>query len=358
MTKVCFFIASISKAGGTERACTQIANKLNELGYNVTIMSMYGADPFFDINPGVKTVALYARQYPFKFFFPLVIQKFRSNIAKIKPDILINVDSALYIYSFTASVGLNMRNIVWEHFNFNVALNTAIRKISRRLAAKYSDAVVTLTHKDKAYWESGLKCRALNVVIHNASPFDPLPVATDRGNIVLSAGRLTPQKGFDRLLEVWELVVKRKADLDWKLHIVGSGALKDELENTVKIKGLEGSVILIPATKEIESHYRKARIYCMTSRFEGFPMVLLEAQSFGLPLLSYDCETGPAEIINNNNGLLIKNGDAIAMADAIIQLIHDPRKLNLLSSGALANSANYHIDTIIDSWTELFRRVA
>src|ERR1700712_309556 len=114
MKKVCFFISSISEAGGTGRACTEIANKLSGLNYDVTILSMYGDVPFFELDPAIKPINVFRKKYSFKWFLPLVILKLRSKITRIDPDFLINVDSALFIYSWISGWGLRFKNVVWE----------------------------------------------------------------------------------------------------------------------------------------------------------------------------------------------------------------------------------------------------
>jgi hypothetical protein len=125
--RICFLISSISQAGGTGRVCAIISNKLAQLGYDVTIISFFGEHSYFALEQNVKTEMLFKRRYPFKFILPFVILKLRSVIKKAKPDFLINVDTALFPYSYYSSLGLKFKNIAWEHFNFNVTLNASIR---------------------------------------------------------------------------------------------------------------------------------------------------------------------------------------------------------------------------------------
>jgi glycosyltransferase involved in cell wall biosynthesis len=357
MRKVVFFISSISKAGGSERACLAIANKLAALDYKITVVSFYGNQPFFEIHPAIHTVYLYPKKKKFKLILPLVVWNLRRKIRETDPDILINVDAALFAYSLIATIGLNIKNIVWEHFNYHVSLNSLARSLSRRLAAKYSRAIVTLTLQDKKNWEDNLNCCSPVITINNPSPFGKQNVnLAKKQPIVLAVGRLAPQKGFDRLLDVWAIVSKQALP-GWKLRIVGSGELEPELSVQIKNKGLTGSVELCPVTGAIDKHYLEGAVYAMTSRFEGFPMVLLEAQSFGLPLVAYNCPTGPSEIINAENGLLIDDDDKVAMAEALISLINDPDKRATLSQGSLAWSSRYQIDVIIERWLKLLENI-
>jgi len=357
MKKICFFIASISKAGGTERVCTAIANKLAQLGYEVTIISFYGSAPFFELQENIRFVYLFQKKYNFKLFLPLVILKLRKKIKEINPSILINVDSALFIYTFLSTLRLNQKNIVWEHFSYNESLGAKVRVLSRKLSVKYADAIVTLTNKDKSNWEQNLICKAPVFTINNPSPFYNLTIEdnANRKNIVLSVGRLTYQKGFDRLLEAWKIVNNSNITSGWELHIVGSGELKNEIEKEITSLNLSNSVKLFPVTSNIQEHYQQASIFCLSSRFEGFPMVLLEAQSFELPIVSFDCETGPSEIISNfKNGILVKNGDIAELSERLLYLIKNENIRLEMGKSASKNSFNYSIDVIIKSWIHLF----
>jgi glycosyltransferase involved in cell wall biosynthesis len=355
MKKICFFISSISLPGGTERVCTEIATQLSKLGYQVTILSMFGSKPFFELNSAVNLVSVFEEKRNLKPILPYVVLRLRTKITRISPEVLINVDSALFLYSHTALIGLGIKKVVWEHFNFNASLNASVRVFARRLAAKYSDAIITLTNKDKTTWTTRLTCKVPVFTINNPSPFTPSKNKCDNGaQTVISVGRLTSQKGFDRLLDAWQIVKTRLASNDWDLKIIGSGESKQDLEQRINRLNISSSVKLLPQTNDIQQYYKQASIYCMASRFEGFPMVLLEAQAFGLPLVSYDCETGPSEIINSENGLLVRNGDKYALANALVRLMTSEKERQTMSAKSLKNSENYSIDVIIRNWTQLF----
>ncbi len=122
---------------------------------------------------------------------------------------------------------------------------------------------------------------------------------------ILSIGRFTKQKGFDILISF--IAVFFEKNPDWKLTLIGEGPLKNDIEYLVKRKGLENNIKIKEPTNYIEKEYLKSSIYIMTSKYEGFPMVLLEAKAFGLPIIAFDCPTGPSEIIRNGeDGFLIE----------------------------------------------------
>lgn len=351
MKSLCFFISSIDLTGGTGRVTTEIANKLSLAGYKVTILSMYGCKPYFQLNNQVKVKYAFKQKQAFKWFLPIVILTLRKQLSAIDPDVLINVDTALFSYSFVSGYGLRFKNIVWEHFNFKASLNSKVRIVARRLAARKSAAIITLTQADRTYWNKGLQCKAPVYVINNPTPYKNVTYSDKTGNrIVLSVGRLTAQKGFERLIAAWGTLNLKS----WQLHIVGSGELHANLTALIKELNLEDTVKLIAATNHIEEHYQQAGIYCMSSRFEGFPMVLLEALSFGLPLISFDCDTGPSEIITAKNGILVENGNIPALSKALSGLMDDEQKRHALGKQAFKDAAQYNIDRIIRQWDGLF----
>jgi glycosyltransferase involved in cell wall biosynthesis len=353
MKRICFLISSIANAGGTERVCCEVANSLLANGYEVGIISMYGKQSFFNLQPGISLTSVSSNKRNTKLMIPFSVYKIRSIIKALKPHILISVDSALFSYGYIATLATGISHIVWEHFNYNVSLGAGVRVFSRRLAAKRSNAVITLTNQDVSHWKANLDCRSKIVAIPNPSPFAFLTLdETQRKPIVLSIGRLTYQKGFDRVLHIWAKIVN-KIEQGWELHIIGSGELKGYLEDLITTLRLERSVKMIPATPDIEAHYKEASIYCMTSRFEGFPMVLIEAQSVGLPIISYDCQTGPSEIINQHNGVLVPDDDENVFSQSLLQLILNKPQRLALGNNAFENSSRYHINTIINQWISL-----
>jgi glycosyltransferase involved in cell wall biosynthesis len=355
--KICFFISSLSSAGGTERVCTEIANKLSTLGFSVTVLSMYSGEPFFKLGKNVGYFFVNEDKSFSKVLIPATVFKLRQRLKIITPDVLVNVDSALFIYSAVAGVGLKIKNLVWEHFNYKAANYSLARRLSRKFASNYSNGIITLTQADNINWKKSTFCKTPVFTINNPSPVDAgVDHQIKKKQIVLAVGRLNHQKGFDLLLDAWYIVNSTMSD--WELHIVGSGDLKGKLEEKINTLGLTPSVKLIPATPSIYQYYSEAGIYCLSSRFEGFPMVLLEAQAFGLPIVSFDCETGPAEIIKHNEtGLLVKNGDTKALAEALASLIADEATRVAMGANALKNALNYSLESIIIQWQKLLSTV-
>ncbi len=173
---------------------------------------------------------------------------------------------------------------------------------------------------------------------------------------VLSMGRIVPQKGQDLLVRAWQRVADKAEG--WKLRIVGDGPLLAEVKEYVEKNGMSGSVEFLPTTKDVQAMYRQASIYAMSSRFEGLPLVLIEAQSMGLPIVSFDCLTGPAEIVDNGrNGILVPPLDVDALAEALLSLMHDDRRRKEFSDNALAAASRFDRGKIVERWEELLREI-
>ncbi|ARG23567.1 glycosyltransferase family 4 protein [Acinetobacter baumannii] len=319
---ICFLIGNLNHSGGTERVTTLIANELVEKGYNIFILNLVsGTQPFFKLDNRIEVASLYPQAVSMKKHLIGTILKIRNYAKNNNIDTLIDVDSILSVFSVPALFGLKIKHICWEHFNFKVDLGSSFRRLGRRLAAHYCDYIVTLTERDKGFWQSAIKKRNAEIItIMNPSPYkDIVNIPKKENKIILAAGRLTYQKGFDLLLKIWGNIYRDYPD--WRLLIVGEGEDRADLENFIQDNEIK-NVQLPGRTQDIDSYYRQASIFCLSSRFEGLGMVLLEAQAYGLPIVSFDCDVGPSEIISDSlNGFLVKNNDTKAFEVKLRKLI-------------------------------------
>jgi glycosyltransferase involved in cell wall biosynthesis len=202
--------------------------------------------------------------------------------------------------------------------------------------------------------EARLSGLSNTVVIPNALDERPVPVIPRKKRII-SAGRICAVKGFDRLIDAWALAAPKLPG--WDLAIYGDGAASDveALKSKILSLGLSTSVSVNPATPEIIDLMAESSIYAMTSRSECFPMVLLEAMQTGLPIVAYDCPTGPRNIINHDvTGLVVPDGDSVAYADALVRLATDANLAEEISSNGQRESLRYASDDIARMWTALF----
>lgn len=243
--------------------------------------------------------------------------------------------------------------IACEHFSLSVSgkISLLMRKIFYRYLY-----VVTLTEKDRLIIDKRYKPISC-VCIPNAIPFELSPyIYEEKDKKIISIGRLTFQKGFDLLIQSYAMIANKYPD--WKLTIIGDDyGEKSKLLDLIRHFKLHDKVMLHEATRDITPYYKEAQFYVLSSRFEGLPMVMLEAMSFGLPIVSFDCPTGPAELVNDENGILIENGNIEKLAEGMERLIKSRELLLKKVAGVQGRAVLYTKDRINMLWEKLFMNI-
>ncbi|MGR1222574.1 glycosyltransferase family 4 protein [Aeromonas veronii] len=360
---VCFFIGNLNQSGGTERVASVIANELQKCGYSVFMLNLQcGEQPFFELTDGIHVSQLFNTAGRGILRLPLAIVKLRSYLQQNQIDILIDVESMLALYALPAVIGLNVRHICWEHFFYHNDLGKSTRRLARKLAARFADDVVTLTERDKQFWLSNTVCKAkINAIPNPVTIALPTTINPHKEKLFLAVGHLTHIKGFDLLLQAWAQVVPLHPD--WRLRIVGDGEDKAMLEQLRRELNIETNTELVPKTNNISVHYQQAAFFVMSSRFEGLPLVLIEAQTYGLPIVSFDCDTGPAEIIKHGEtGWLCEAENVTSLGELMVQAIVAGKDINIpesqwneLSKASIHNAQLFALEQIIKRWQELLR---
>ena len=216
------------------------------------------------------------------------------------------------------------------------------------------DKFVVLTNEDRGYWGNLPNIE----VIPNAAMFVADRYSDVSVKRVIAVGRLDYQKGFDRLIQAWEIVNKSGKYDDWRLDIFGQGDWKDMLQGMIDKKGLNGSAFINKPTKNIGDEYADSSMLVMSSNYEGFPMVMIEAMACGLPVVAFDFKCGPKDIIRNEeNGLIIHNGDIKALADGIMKLMEDTENRKRMSLNARKIVDTYSEKAVMEKWIGLFNNL-
>jgi glycosyltransferase involved in cell wall biosynthesis len=214
------------------------------------------------------------------------------------------------------------------------------------------EALVVLTEDDRAEYRALLPPSTEVLRIPNAVPPLPGGRSAQTSRVVLAAGRLTNQKGFDRLLPAFAGVAREEPG--WMLRIAGDGPRRRLLRRLVVDLGISNDVQLLGDVRRIEEQMEAASIFVMSSRFEGFPMVLIEAMSKGLPIVSFDCPTGPAEIVDSGvDGILVPDGDEAALTAALLELIRDDAKRRRYGEAAVEKARSFSLERIGPQWEQL-----
>lgn len=216
------------------------------------------------------------------------------------------------------------------------------------------DRFVVLTNEDRGYWGDLPNIEVIpNAAMHVSDAYSDV-----MNKRVIAVGRLDYQKGFDRLIQAWELVQHTGKFTDWKLDIFGQGEWQEMLQQMIDKAELQNTVCLNRPTKQIGEEYVKSDMLVMSSNYEGFPMVMIEAMACGLPVVSFDYKCGPKDIIQSGiNGLLVPNGDIQALADAMMKVMEDEAYRKMLSLNARKVVDTYSEQAVMAQWIRLFTSI-
>lgn len=216
------------------------------------------------------------------------------------------------------------------------------------------DKFVVLTNEDRGYWGNLPNIEVIpNAAMHVSDAYSDV-----MNKRVIAVGRLDYQKGFDRLIQAWQLVQHTGKFTDWKLDIFGQGEWREMLQQMIDKAELQDSVRLNRPTKQIGEEYVKSDMLVMSSNYEGFPMVMIEAMACGLPVVSFDYKCGPKDIIQPGiNGLLVPNGDIQALADAMMKVMEDEAYRKMLSLNARKVVDTYSEQAVMSQWIRLFTSI-
>ncbi|MCM1292326.1 MAG: glycosyltransferase family 4 protein [Bacteroides sp.] len=369
--KIIYCIAATYRSGGMERVLANKANWLADHGHEVTIVTtdQQGRPPCFELHPSIATVDLDINyeanngagfitkllQYPIK--QRRHRRRLRQVLAEISPDITVSMgDNEAPIVPRLKEGGRKVLEVHFSRFKrlqYNRrglwALADRWRSHQDLLRARRYDRFVVLTAEDARYW-TGVPRIA---VVPNAIGFDPIKADPASSRTVLAVGRLTYQKGFDRLIHAW---AKASADLpDWRLEIVGSGELLCELQQLADSLDVSHSVTFTSHCADMPCKYSRAAMLAMTSRYEGLPMALIEAQSSGLPIVVMDCKCGPHDVVTDGvDGFITAPDDIDATADRLRQLMQSDSLRTEMGRRGLEASRRYRPEAIMRRWADIF----
>ena len=376
--KLIYCICSTYNPGGMERVLlNKVTYLVEKLQWDVTVVTtdQKGRAPFYPFPASVRMVDLdvnYTEDNGKDLFTKITGYLRRRKLHKQRLTELLmqeKADIVVSLYpsesSFIPQIKDGSKKVLELHFCkfFRLQYNRKglmglidrwRTKQDENIVSKF-DKFVVLTNEDRGYWGNLHNIE----VIPNAAMFIAKEKSDCTAKRVLAVGRLDYQKGFDRLIQAWELVQKNKKYSDWRLDIFGQGEWKDMLQNMIKEKGLQENARVNKPTNNIGAEYAHSSMLAMSSHYEGFPMVMIEAMACGLPVVTFDYKCGPKDIISHGvNGILVKNDDIDALAKGMTKLMDDETLLHNMSAEAQKVTETYSEEAVMAQWINLFKNLA
>ena len=355
-------VISSLQAGGAERVLSLMANYWAERSWaEITLLTIAGppSATFYPLHPAVAFNPLGidgASHNPIRELANnnLRLQVLRTAIRESDPHVVISFLDRANILTLLATVGLGLPVVVAERIDPRHRVLGNSWKMLRQMLYPQAARVVVQTEAARNYFPPHIRSRCL-VIPNPVREVHPFPVNKER--VILAMGRLERQKGFDLLLEAFARVAPNHPD--WVLEIWGQGPLRAELEAQGKALGLNERLRLPGVTLQPDAQMARASLFVLASRYEGFPNVLCEAMACGLPVLSFDCPSGPRDIIQDGvNGVLVPPGDVAALASALDRLLSDESTRARLAARAPEISNRFSVTKVMSTWEALVQELS
>ena len=376
--RIVYIINSLSYKGGAERIISEKMNYMaTHWGYDVSIItcyqfpktmpnSYYLSDKVRQINLCINSHIQYKYGYPKRLWYKsyyshLLRSKLEEAVNSVNPDIIIGLGYTMA--DVVCLLKCKAVKIIESHeariytkcfylYEKNSLLQKFYYKLSRRkylnTIDKKADVIVALTKDDARNWKNAKRIE----IIPNFSTMPISKLSDCESKRVIAVGRLEWQKGFDRLIDIWTIVSKNHPD--WQLDIFGEGSLELELKKDIKDAKLS-NISIHPYTNNISKEYATSSICVLTSRYEGFSLVILEALRHGVPCITFDCPYGPKDLVDHEKcGYVIDNGNIDLFAEKLCYLINNHEIRKKFSEAAVNKGHSYQVDTIMNQWKLLF----
>ena len=377
--KIIYILRSFALKAGTERVISDKMNYLAEHGYEVTLITYeQGSHPkAYPLHPSIRHIDLNTRFFVIEKFGLLkrliMMSRMRSSFRKrlqqildeVKPDYYISTTYSINLIDIILSVRTQARKIVESHvacytvmksnnYNHQFMMRTLASLYDRWILGKLSkaDLMVVLTKGDARDWS--LYSDRVMVIPNPVTQYPEHVLPHDgNGHRIICVGRLDSQKGYDMLIDAFAMIESQC--IGWHIDIFGEGSDKAMLLDKINQLGLQKRIIIHSPTPEIFYEYQRSEFFVLSSRYEGLPLVLLEAMACGIPCVAFRCKYGPEDIIQDKkDGLLVDNGDVQVLAEKMLWMIIHTEERLCMGQTAREDIRRYEKQTIMQQWLDLF----
>lgn len=352
MKNIAIFIYDSSLMGGAEKISLQLANDFSGM-HNVSVISLFQEKdkPIVELKPNVNHYVLCNETGS----IPKNILKYSVQLKKLLSnndiDIVLGITAGINSIAYLSTVFTKIKWYYCEHSNLENQTYGKLHFIRQMLGAYLADKIIVLTNRDEDNFKrkfkiSKEKIKVIPNYFENKNNFTKYNEDTKK---IISVGRLVSVKQFDHIIDISKDLFNRFYDWEW--HIYGDGEQYAFLENKIVENNLQTNVKLMGMHKDVISKMEEYSFLVLTSKYEGLPMTLLEAQSSNLPVVAYDCPTGPADmIIHNENGILVKADDKALLLDEISSLIEKKEKRIYLAKNSKMLMSSFSKNRVLKLW--------
>lgn len=357
--RICFFMDCLQGSGGISRVNWLIITGLSNEKYSLFALGLFdGKEKRYSYPDIIKTDYLFTDQIPNHKRFIKSVIKLRNYIRKNRIDVIVCSGEINFPIVALATIGITVKVVCWEHSNVSVRTEHKFQSLCRYMGTLVADRIVSLTKKDEELYRETYH---VNNCIHIYNPIDDRlikPVLYNtKSKRIISVGRLIYQKNFECAIKVAKKVFQQHPDWTW--DIFGEGEDREKLEKMISELGLNNHISLMGQVNDLYDRYPSYSMLVMTSRFEGFPMTLLESIACGIPVIAFDVLTGPNEIIiNGKNGYLVDYNDIDTMATYINNLIDSPDLRKQMSDCCQKERSEYTRTRIVGQWYALLDQLS
>ena len=359
--KICIVKWILDDSGGGERVAVSLANELTKK-YEVHLIGITTkeSDLFFKINSQVKYSNFFDHRVRLSKNILKISKLLKKYFIDNEIEVAFGIGISANVFLSLAGIGTQTKVVLCDHTNSITDNSELSQKVQRYVGTKLADKIITLTQEDR---ENYIKKHGVSderiCYIYNWKEAALSDVSyNNKSTKIVTVGRFDSQKGYDYLVQVAKKVLSEKSDWTWEIYGSGNQDEVDKIKELIKENNLQDKLLIKGLEKNQDLIYGDKGIYVMTSRYEGLPLVLLEAQQYNLPIVSFSCPTGPNEIVEDGvNGYLVECYDTDKLSQKLLELMENEVLRQSFSEHAKDNMDKFDKDKILKQWIELIETI-